>query len=487
MSDLYTEATNGPQKILILEQDTLYGTIIGEMLREGSHPPCEVTLVDTLDAGLNKLTQEVFDSILVDLGLHNQQWQALISQIREQTAETPIIVLAQAQAETRAVESLKYGAQDYLIKGGFKVQNLTRTIRNACERQRLQLELERSLKQKLDVVERRFQQMIVQNADGIVVLNTDGLVQYINPKAAAFFGRESTDFLGRKFDFVSFDNPVQELTLTTDEGNPLYVELRIAPMDWGDELAHLVSIRDVTARKKNEQKLEQVAANLKAQNEDLDAYAHTVAHDIKAPLSIMIGFTAALFEQHRELDPDDLERYLHNVYRSGRKAESIINELLLLASVRQQKVELSPIDMGYVVNQAKTRLEYMFEDHKAELHMPSRWPLVQGYAPWIEEVWANYLSNALKYGGKPPTVTLNYEERETDVKFWVEDNGRGLSEEDQKELFKQFPKINSMRVDGHGLGLSIVRRIITRLGGRVGMESVSPTGSRFYFTLPKNV
>jgi signal transduction histidine kinase len=110
---------------------------------------------------------------------------------------------------------------------------------------------------------------------------------------------------------------------------------------------------------------------------------------------------------------------------------------------------------------------------------------VLGYAAWIEEVWANYLSNAIKYGGDPPMITLGSDLPTPGcARFWVRDNGPGLSPNQQSLLFMPFTRLHTGRAEGHGLGLSIVRRIIERLGGSAGVESIPGHGATFFFTLP---
>jgi len=103
----------------------------------------------------------------------------------------------------------------------------------------------------------------------------------------------------------------------------------------------------------------------------------------------------------------------------------------------------------------------------------------------VEEVWVNYLSNALKYGGQPPRVELGAEQKDEMVKFWMRDNGNGIAPEEQARLFTLFTRLE-VRAKGHGLGLSIVQRIVEKLGGQVGVESdgVPGHGSLFCFTLP---
>ena len=127
----------------------------------------------------------------------------------------------------------------------------------------------------------------------------------------------------------------------------------------------------------------------------------------------------------------------------------------------------------------------MIEEYQPQITQPDAWPTAVGYAPWLEEVWTNYISNALKYGGQPPQVTIGATTLDNGmVQFWVQDNGNGIASKDQDKLFAEFSRIDTDRAKGHGLGLSIVKRIIQRLGGEVGVESQIGQGSKFYFTLP---
>lgn len=113
--------------------------------------------------------------------------------------------------------------------------------------------------------------------------------------------------------------------------------------------------------------------------------------------------------------------------------------------------------------------------------------MAMGYSPWVEEVWVNYLSNALKYGGQPPRIELGATEQEGMVRFWVRDYGPGIAPEDQTRLFTPFTRLDQVTTKGHGLGLSVVQRIMDKLDGRAGVESdgVPGEGSLFYFELPR--
>jgi two-component system sensor histidine kinase/response regulator len=153
--------------------------------------------------------------------------------------------------------------------------------------------------------------------------------------------------------------------------------------------------------------------------------------------------------------------------------------------VRKVEVQAELLDMGTVVAEVRQRLAQLIEEHQAETILPDAWPVALGYGPWVEEVWANYLSNAIKYGGPSPRVELGATAQPDGmIRFWVRDNGPGLTRDEQARLFKSFTQRRQVRISGHGFGLSIVRRIVEKLGGQVGVESKVGEGSVFYFTLP---
>jgi signal transduction histidine kinase len=169
---------------------------------------------------------------------------------------------------------------------------------------------------------------------------------------------------------------------------------------------------------------------------------------------------------------------------------NIIDELLLLVSVRKRdEIEVESLDMAAIVSEVQKRLGDLIAERQADIVTPTTWPVAVGYGPWIEEVWANYLSNAVKYGGASPYVELGATSLgDGYIRFWVRDNGGGLTPEQCARLFVPFERLEQARVEGHGLGLSIVQRIVSKLGGQVGVESdgVPGQGCTFYFTLAED-
>jgi len=234
---------------------------------------------------------------------------------------------------------------------------------------------------------------------------------------------------------------------------------------------------DVTERKRLEAERERLIS-------ELDAFAHTVAHDLKNPLSAVLGFAELLTATDVSLSDKDIAESLQAVNQSARKMNSIIEELLLLAGVRKTDVKTQPVEMAAVVSGALQRLSYMTEEYAPEIVLPDAWPAALGHGPWIEEVWANYLSNAMKYGGKPPRLELGADTAAGKARFWIRDNGSGLTPEQQGRLFTPFTRLHQVRATGSGLGLSIVRRIMEKLGGEAWVESEPGNGSKFGFTLP---
>lgn len=217
---------------------------------------------------------------------------------------------------------------------------------------------------------------------------------------------------------------------------------------------------------------------------ELDAFAHTVAHDLKNPLGVTISYAQFLSKFSPRLSTEELEKYAEIIAQNGLKMKNIIDELLFLASVRTEEVELEPLDMAGIVAETQIRLAHMINEANAQISVPRTWPLSLGYGPWVEEIWTNYLSNAIKYGGQPPKVELGATVLEADnlVKYWVHDNGNGLTPEDQTQLFVPFNRLDQARAEGHGLGLSIVERIVKKLGGKVGVESQGKPGQGCVFS-----
>lgn len=357
--------------------------------------------------------------------------------------------------------------------------------------QQRQVELEAAVQDARQHAE-RFHALADAAFEGVAVL-MDGQIVDANPALAEMLGYASVDeLIGRPpaaFVAPEAREALRQAIVTGEpesieavglrrDGERRLLELHHGRIPYRDGVARVVAVRDITERKQTEAAREQLI-------EELDAFSHTVAHDLKNPLALMQGYAELLLATERTLTRDERLNYLELIVQNAFKMGTIIDELLLLAHLRQDEVPALPVQMGAVVAEACQRLSYMIDEYQAGLVLPEHWPMVLGHSTWIEEVWINYLSNAIKYGGQPPRLELGADVLpDGRVRCWVRDNGAGLTADEQRQLFVPFTQLSDLNTKGHGLGLSIVRRIVEKLGGEVGVESEVGQGSTFSFTLP---
>ena len=274
------------------------------------------------------------------------------------------------------------------------------------------------------------------------------------------------------FDFVTKPLNMYDLTVTIEKAIAYNQQLQQAleQTRLAQEALHQVN--------------EELEHRVQERTAELEAFARTVAHDLKNPLSTMISSAQFIIDTFSILEETHTLRFIKLIEQSGRKATKIIDELLLLSSVHKTNVEVEAINMADIIDMVQSRLAFMIEEYDAEIIIPDSWPIAIGYSPWIEQVWLNYLSNALKYGGRPPYLQLGATRLNGAIRFWIRDNGAGIAPQAQATLFTEFTRLSQKSVEGTGLGLSIVKRIVEKLNGEVGVESDLGRGSEFYFTLP---
>ncbi len=234
----------------------------------------------------------------------------------------------------------------------------------------------------------------------------------------------------------------------------------------------------------------QAIKTLQKRNEDLDAFAHTVSHNLKNPISAITGWVSVSQSYAERMSRTELLETLGEIGELSAHTNDIINALLLLAGFnRNNDVAFTELNMFNIIDDALSQLRSMITQRGAQIHLPlsDTFPRSVGHRQWVEEVWVNYISNAIKYGGEPPIITFGADAPQDGfVRFWIQDNGDGLTPEQQKSLFIPFSRLpHTAKFEGHGLGLSIVQRIIEKLGGEVGVTSEPGKGSIFSFTLPQ--
>ena len=236
--------------------------------------------------------------------------------------------------------------------------------------------------------------------------------------------------------------------------------------------------------------LRQSTLELQERNAELNAFGHTVAHDVQNMISRVAGFSQYLLDEVERSEgpiaPEQIQHPAKIIVRDSTKMSKVIDALLLLSAVRGAEVAFEVVDVAAIFKETVERVAEQIEERGGEITFCPSWPLAIGYGPWIEEVWFNYLSNGLKYGGSPPVLKAGADLLETGmIRFWIADNGPGIAEEQTTRIFRPFTDYSHRKEAGYGLGLSIVQRIVTKMNGSVGVESRLGEGSCFYFTLPQ--
>jgi PAS domain S-box-containing protein len=355
----------------------------------------------------------------------------------------------------------------------------------------------------------RLRVILDTTVSGIITINEQGIIENFNRVARSMFGYAEDEVIGQSINLL-MPEPYRakhagyianylhtglkkiigfrrEVTGLRKDGTTFPMSLAVSEVLLGNLRWFTGIALDITERKQAEEALRQHALELDARNTELDTFSHTVAHDLKSPISVVIGFSETLLTDSGSLLESTVQESLQSILRSGRKMDRIIEELMLLTGVRQQQIAPAPIDVGSTLDEALGNLSSMIHQTGAQIAIRDRssWPIALGHASWIEEVWMNYLSNAMKYGGQPPHIELGVDlQADGQVRCWVRDNGAGLTPDERDRLFVPFTRLDQVRAKGHGLGLSIVKRIIEKLGGTVGVESEIGQGSIFHFTLP---
>jgi signal transduction histidine kinase/DNA-binding response OmpR family regulator len=537
-----------PVRVLYMEDDVGLARLLQKRLEQAGYV---VDLAQDGKEGLAKFETGSYDVLAIDQNMPVYDGLEVIRILTSRGSLLPTIMVTGTGSEEIAVEAMKLGAGDYIVKdieGGY-LELLPSVIEQVLQRQRLIEERQ----QALEALKQRNRDLSLLNEVGQLLTATlelqqvtDRLLQaateIVDAESSAVWlwdeelegwlicrgtlqqgqeyplfnlrlcpGQGVAGWVAEKGKSASVPYAPDDPRFTPDidartgfnTTSLLAVPLRVRDAVIGvlevvnkrggafDE--HDLSLIETLASSgasaidnaRLVETLRQQTIELQERNEELDAFAHTVAHDLKSPLSTIVGYADMLVRDFTASRAEELRGYLQIIARNGFKMGNIVDELLVLAAIRKHEVALEPLNMALIVNEARQRLSFMIEEHQAEIILPDSWPAVLGYAPWIEEVWVNYLSNALRYGGRPPRMELGATgQSDGSVRFWVHDNGPGIDPEDQVRLFTLFTQLSQVRAKGHGLGLSIVRRIVEKLGGEVGVESEVGKGSTFWFVLP---
>lgn len=345
--------------------------------------------------------------------------------------------------------------------------------------------------------------------DGVIIINNLGLIEDINPATRQIFGLNNDQLVKASYrnifkqydDFIRVigqnDESILDFQLKKDNETRYYL-VKILPIRNKKKLlsGKLILVNDVTTIRQSEVRLKvrnQQLLNEIERNEtliaDLDAFSHTVAHDLKDLLGGIYTSSETLGNYIKEQDFELVNEISQLIKNSALQSINVTNELLKLATAGYQDIEVAPVDMQTVFEHATDQLKDMISERNASIRTTENWEAVKAYSPWLIEVWVNYLGNAIKYGGNPPEIIIGCNALpDGNIKYWIQDNGDGIAPKHHSTLFEKHSRFHQGKALGYGLGLSIVKRIIEKMNGSVGVESTGEKGkgATFFFILPSN-
>lgn len=380
-------------------------------------------------------------------------------------------------------------------------------VRDITERRAAALALQRSADEIRDLYNLAPCGYHSLNADAVFVAVNDTELRWLGYTREEVIGKmKFSDLLtdeGRaKFQrtFPQFRRAGQidavEFELRRKDGSTFFVSLSAtATYDAdGNYLASRSTVHDITARREAEQHLGRLHAalqhhsrELEAANEQLEAFNSSVSHDLRAPLRHLTGFATILREQAGPKLDEEGRRYLDVITRSAEKMGKLIDDLLGFARMGRAPLRVETVDMDALVRD-------LLRDGVIDAAPGTEWhvdplPRVEGDPALLQQVWINLLGNAAKYSSRsqPPRIEVTTQSlpAENEIEFRVRDNGVGFDPQHAAKLFGVFTRLHTDReFAGTGVGLALVKRIVTRHGGRVDAHAEPGCGAMFRFTLP---
>lgn len=263
------------------------------------------------------------------------------------------------------------------------------------------------------------------------------------------------------------------------------VELTVSLLPLPDKPGHtaVIQARDITRQREADRAARDSLSALRRSNRDLEAFASVAAHDLAAPLRVVVGYAEMLARNGNECSPQMAE-LLQKMATTSRRMQAQVDGLMLLARVEEDELPTGSYDVRSLVEEALVPLQREIEDRRGRVELGTL-PVLVCNATGVIQVFANLIENALKYGGNEPRVSVQALRTSDGWQFTVADRGIGLPEGDERDLFELFERgAGTGRVAGAGIGLAVCRRIVVRHGGRIWCARRAGGGSEFHFTLP---
>jgi PAS domain S-box-containing protein len=346
-----------------------------------------------------------------------------------------------------------------------------------------------------------YSKLVKISPSAVTVTDLEGNITYVSPKALEQNNAASPkDLLGKNaFEFIApedrekaVDNLQRTLnedysgpvvyTMFRSDGSRFVAELNAALLKdaRGNPKAFVAFTRDITERKKMEEELQ-------ARNEELEAFSHTISHDLRTPLAVIEGYAKTVLESKGEERSEAERECLESIIRGSQRISRMIESLLAYASMGRPEGESVLVMPGDIIQEVLLEHDSIIRDKGVEIEVHTDLPLISVDPIKLRQVLANLLDNAIKYMGEAnqqPRVEIGAVKEGDMARFYVRDNGIGIPPEDSEAIFEPFTRLSITDPPGLGIGLSTVKRAVAAWGGELWMESQPGQGSTFYFTAP---
>jgi PAS domain S-box-containing protein len=387
------------------------------------------------------------------------------------------------------ITDVLYNARVYKDQDGV-VQGVFASIRDITDRKQAEEELKRQQAYTRSLIE--------ASLDPLVTISPEGKITDVNEASVRATGVSRWNLIGTDFsDYFTEPDKAREgyeqvfaqgfvadypLTIRHNLRKVLY-NASVYKDDWGRVLGVFAAARDITAQSRQEVKINKLNEELEQRILELESFSYSVSHDLRAPLRSIDGFIAIFLSKYFDKVDEEGQRLLGNVRRNVNKMGSLIDELLTLSRIGMKDIQITTIDMFELVN---TVLEELADTKGKCSVVIKRLAPASGDVALVKQVLVNLISNAFKYSAKKdkPVIEIGCYPDEGDIQYYIRDNGVGFDMEYSNKLFGVFQRLhNPEEYQGTGVGLAIVKRIITRHGGSVWAVGKEGEGATFYFTL----
>lgn len=341
--------------------------------------------------------------------------------------------------------------------------------------------------------------LVEQMDQGALMLVDDGTILYSNSRFSEmaktpleqvigsswqqFFPVETHPQLEASLKTAGLPGPGTDLNLRAGDDTVCPVHLSLRSMSASGVEGFAVIVRDLTERRRSENALRKTSEELIEKNQELETFSYSISHDMRQPLRAMQGYAQILLEDCGEkLDP--LSRsYLQRIITSADRLDRLIHDVLGYCQLSRTQNETVTIDLDEMVRDMVAKHPGLHDANIELIRAPAK---VRGNAVGLGQCISNLLGNAVKFvpPGSSPSVKVWTERANGRLRLWVADQGIGISPKDQENIFGIFCRVNSAEeYEGTGIGLTMVKKAVEKMGGRVGVVSELGAGSRFWIEL----